>query len=312
MTKPEETIDPTFAAALEWFVHLRDEAADADLRQRFEIWRAADPTHAEAFAKAEALWSGFEIAKPSFERQRVKAHPINRRGVLALAGLFVAGAPLVYWASTPGRFADHRTDIAERRTVTLSDGSVVELGSDTALSVDFGPSERRLTLHRGQAFFRVAPDPARPFIVHTPAGSARALGTQFDLRLDEDGATVSVVEHAVELASPAHGVVVVGEGWQARSDASGVSEPRRFDAGVVEAWRRDRIVFEDVPLRRVLRELERYRRGPILLMGEVVGRIPVTAVFEARNTDGALRTIERTIPVRVLKAGGFATLVYPR
>ncbi|WP_244631160.1 FecR family protein [Aureimonas sp. ME7] len=302
--------DKRFEEALEWFVRLREEDAEPDLRARFETWRLADPRNEEAFARAQALWDGFEIARPSFRRRR-RGPRLDRRGVLTLGGLLALGGPALYWASRPGRFADYRTDVAERRSVTLADGSEVELASYSALSVDFTPTQRGLTLHRGQAFFRVAPDADRPFVVEAGAGRVRALGTAFDLKLVAGNTTVSVMEHAVEIAAAKH-TTTLEAGWQASYGTGGIAPPQRFDAGVAEAWRRDRIVFEDVPLRRVLAELERYRHGPILLMGANVGEIPVTAVFDTRDTDQALRTIERNVPVRVVAAAGFVTLVYAR
>jgi len=302
--------DARFREALEWFVRLREEQAEPDLRARFEAWLDADRRNGDAFEKARTLWDGFEIARPSFERHRRRAK-LDRRGILALGGLLLAGGPAAYWASAPGRFADYRTDVAERRSLELADGSQVELASSSALSVDFTATRRGLALHRGQAFFRVAADASRPFVVQAGAGQVRALGTAFDLKRAEASTTVSVLEHAVEIAAP-DATVVVEAGWQASYDEAGIAPARRFDASVAQAWRRDRIVFEDVPLRRVLGELERYRRGPILLVGSAVGDIPVTAVFDTRDTDQALRTIERNVPVRVVAAAGFVTLVYAR
>jgi transmembrane sensor len=79
----------------------------------------------------------------------------------------------------------------------------------------------------------------------------------------------------------------------------------------VAAWRRDRIVFEDTPLRRVLAELERYRRGRIILTSDRIGSIPVTAVFDTRQTEAALQTIAETLPIRIFHATGYVAFVYP-
>ena len=78
----------------------------------------------------------------------------------------------------------------------------------------------------------------------------------------------------------------------------------------MEAWRSDRIIFQDVPLRRVLAELERYRRGRIILMDSSIGDIPVTAIFQTARTESALQTIADTLGVRLLKAANYVTLVY--
>lgn len=307
----EYETDPTYMEALEWFVLLNDDKATPEDRRAFAAWLQADPAHAAAFERAQSLWDRFDIVKPEFERLR-RSGRLTRRNV-TLGGLALAlAAPAAWYMTRPGFLADHRTGVAERRIFTLPDGSTAELGSYSALSVDFTDRQRRLFLHRGQAFFTVAPDAARPFAVDAGAGAVRALGTRFDVKLLDGEATVSVVEHAVSVSLQASAPVEVAEGWQVRYDATGIGAPRPADLVAVEAWRSDRIVFEDAPLRLVLRELERYRRGRIILMDDRLGDMPVTAVFDTRQTEAALATIEATLPVGIVDAAGFVALVYGR
>jgi transmembrane sensor len=307
----EYETDPIYMEALEWFVRIKDEKARPEDRRAFSEWIAADPGHAAAYERAQALWDRFDIIKPEYERLR-KSGRIGRRDLL-LGGLAVAIlGPGAYVLTRPGIFADYTTDIGERSTVTLSDGSTVELGSYSSLSVDFTEQERRLTLHRGQGFFTVAPDASRPFIVHAGAGATRALGTQFDVKLTDDAATITVVEHAVSVRLPAGDPVEIEAGWQVRYNTDGLEAAHRVDVETAQAWRKDRIVFEDAPLRTVLRELERYRRGRIVLMDASIGNIPVTAIFETRHADAALATIANTLPIRVLNPDGIVAVVYRR
>ncbi|WP_411035599.1 FecR family protein [Shinella sp. BYT-45] len=297
--------------ALEWFVRIKDEKASPEDRRAFAQWIAADPAHAAAYERAQALWDRFDIIKPEYERLR-KAGRIGRRDLL-LGGLVAAIVmPGAYVLTRPGVFADHTTGIGERRTFTLADGSTVELGSYSSLSVNFTGRERRLTLHRGQGFFTVAPDVSRPFVAEAGAGATRALGTQFDVKSSDDTVTVTVVEHSVSVELPAVDPVEVGEGWQVSYSAGGIDPVQRTDLRTAQAWRQDRIVFEDVPLRTVLRELERYRRGRIVLMDDSIGNIPVTAIFETQQAEAALRTIADTLPIHVLNPDGIIAVVYRR
>lgn len=114
-------------------------------------------------------------------------------GMLAAA----VTVPALYALSRLHLLADYRTGIGERRRIVLADGSALELGSDTALSVRFDSRQRQLTLHRGQAYFQVAADATRRFSVRAGQGISTALGTQFDVKLLDDIVTVSVTEHAV-------------------------------------------------------------------------------------------------------------------
>ena len=308
MTEPDT--DPIYREALEWFVRIKDEQASAEDRRAFADWIAQGPAHEAAFQRAQKLWDRFEIVKPEYDRMRASGS-LSRRTLLigGLAGLAAASGGYLF--TRPGLFADYTTDVAERRSFELADGSVVELGSYSALSVHYTNNERRLVLHRGEGFFRVAADAGRPFLVEAGIGTTRALGTQFNVKL-ADLVTVSVAEHSVSVALDDARAVTIEEGWQVSYGAAGLGAPQQADQGVIEAWRKDRIVFEDVPLRRVLSELERYRRGRIVLVDESIGNIPVTAIFETRQTEQALRTIAETLPIRVLNAAGFVAIVYRR
>jgi transmembrane sensor len=307
----EHETDPILMQALEWFVLMKDETTRDQDQAAFQAWLAADPAHAAAYERAQALWDRFDIVKPEYERIQ-RSGGIDRRGLLigGLAAL-VAGSGL-YALNRRGLFADYTTDVAERRTFSLPDGSTVELGSDSALSADFDAGKRSLRLQRGQAFFTVTSDPTRPFIVHAAYGQTRALGTRFDVKLETERVVVSVLEHSVEVTTADANAAIVAAGWQISYGAEGIGTAQEADAGAVEAWRRDRIIFDDVPLRRVLAELERYRRGKIMLMDRSIGDIPVTAVFDTRHTENALQIIAGTLPIRVLNGDGYLAIVYRR
>ncbi|PWE56253.1 iron dicitrate transport regulator FecR [Metarhizobium album] len=306
----DDDTDPLFIEALEWLARMQDDQVSASERARFAEWISASPAHADAYERAEQLWDRFEIVKPEYQRLR-RSRALSRRSVV-LGGLAALAAAGGYWALPAGLLADHVTDIGERRAFALPDGSAVELGSYSALSVLYTDGERRLILHRGQAFFTVAADTARPFVVEAAAGTIQALGTRFDVKFSERDVTVTVIEHSVRVTPSGSVPVTVEEGWQVSYDPRGATSPRPIDVEAVQAWRRDRIVFEDVPLRRVLRELERYRRGKIILMDDTVGDIPVTAIFDTKEANGALAVIAETLPVRVVDAAGFVAIVSRR
>lgn len=301
--------DPVFMEALGWLVRLKDDKASDNERRAFAAWIEADPAHAAAFAKAQTLWQRFDVVVPEYEKLR-KSDGLGRRDViLGGLGAIIAGAS-VYAIMRPGFFAGHDTGIGERKSFSLADGSTVELGSYSSLSVDFSPRQRRLILHRGQGFFDVAPGNGRPFIVNAGDGTVRAAGTRFDIKFVDERATVSVLEHAVSVSAPGARSVTVEEDWQVGYSGHTLGRPVRFDRTSVEAWRRGRLVFKDTPLRFVLRELERYYHGRIVLMDESLGDIKVTAVFNTSEASDALYTIQSTLPVRVIDAAGLLALVY--
>jgi len=305
----DHSIDPVVMEALEWFVRMRDEKATADDRRAFQAWLAQDETRSAALAHAEALWERFDILKPELVRLRRSPSAFSRRNVILGGAVALMGAGGLYLRSREDLFADFTTDVGERRTVALDDGSSVELGSYSALSVDFTPSVRQVRLHRGQAFFEVRGDAARPFTVHAANASMQALGTQFDVKYVDEFVTVVVTEHAV-MVRGTFPAMKVEQGWQMRFTGSGAGALTQADLAAADAWRRDQIVFQDVPLRGVLSEIERYRRGRIVLVESALGDIPVTAIFSSKQLDNALQTLGSTLPIRILHAGPLLTFVY--
>ena len=129
-------------------------------------------------------------------RQRASAPPILGRAAAAIVLSIVA---VVWWRAEQHPL--YVTDIGERRSITLADGSTVDLNARSKLRIDFSQSERRVELLDGQALFQVAKDKNRPFIVASGAATVRAVGTQFDVYRKDSGITVTVLEGRVAVYS---------------------------------------------------------------------------------------------------------------
>ncbi len=345
----EQHQDPLIEEALRWLVVLRDKAAsDAD-RAAFERWLKADPRHEAAWERAKLVWMRVGKIGPAFAARaaaeaaahaaalaaaRVSAAvaspprlvatpsmrlgppprakmPGRRRFLYAAAAVTAVAVPAGILLVRPGLFADHGTAVGERRTVSLEDGSTVELAGASSLSVDFAADLRRVVLHAGEAFFTVARDATRPFVVEAAAGRTQALGTAFDVKRQGDDVTVAVAEHGVAV-STADGKVVVQQGQQVRYGARRLGAAQDADLGQVEAWRRDRLIFQETPLGEVIADLERYRGGRIVVTDSRLRAIPVTAVFDTRQADAALDTIASALPIRLHRLTGLLVILSPK
>lgn len=300
--------DPIFLEALNWFAVLQDAKVSASDKEAFNTWINACPENSAAYARAQALWAKFDIVKPEYDRLKRQKALTRRSVMLGLCGIGIAGGAL--WALRFANSVEYQTDIAETKVIHLDDGSAVELGSYSSLSVDYTDGKRRLILNRGQAFFTVASDMSRPFIVEAGDATVQALGTQFDVKLNSHGIMVTVVEHSVLVNSQSTGELTLEEGWQIDTAKLPTHGVKAVDVEETQAWRRGRIIFANVPLRDVLEELERYTRGKIVLIDASIGDIPVTAVFYANRAEDALKTIEATLPIRVLSTAGLFSFVY--
>lgn len=298
--------NPLVREALRWFVLMRDEEATAEERADFERWKSKSPEHAAAWDQAVALWSAFEPV--GAELRQIRRRELNRRVFLCSGiGLLAAGATS-YMLYGSDMFVDFRTGSGERRSFTLSDGSVMELDSRTSVSLDYSAQRRRLVLHRGEAYFTVAADRQRPFIVSAAGGETRALGTRFNIHTEDDLVTVTVAEHAVEVSLPGAESQRLESGWQLSYDENGLSPPVAADIASVEAWRGGRLVYQGAPLRRVLRDIERHRGGYVVLLDERLGETPVSAAFGIASADAALDSIAQMLAMRVVRAGGLVVI----
>jgi transmembrane sensor len=307
--------------AVAWFVRLRDEEASESDRAAFAAWLEASPSHGQAWRELEAVWGALDqvaVPKPTaFTAPNILTHNAARHRrrtswrPLTTAAMLLLAVTAAWRLSPAGLLSDHRTGIGERRVVALPDGSRIELGPASAVDVDFAGARRTVTLVAGEAFFTVARDPARPFLVSAGEGQIAVLGTAFDVKIGQNEAvSVVVTESKVAVSaagSPAVGVIA---GQEVSYDRNGVSAVRPADLDTAQAWRQDQLVFHDVPLDAVLSELRRYRGGTIQLLGGELGKRRITAVFDARRPDAALETIARNLDLRLLRASDyFAALV---
>ncbi|HEY8064736.1 MAG TPA: FecR family protein [Methylosinus sp.] len=302
-------------AAIAWWMRLDSGASTPAERKSFAAWLTADAANKAAFDDICRLWGDLEILRPQLSPTLAAARRAERgrlprpglRSAAALAGLALALA-LSYDELSIRWRARALTGTGELRSLALEDGSRVELGPVSAIATDFSGAERRVALLRGEAWFAVASDAARPFSVATPAGTATALGTAFDVSIQGARTEVTVTQHRVRL-SGAGPSVIVEEGAQS-AFAPGVAAvaPYPVDADQVTAWRRGKLIFDDKPLAEVLAILARYRGGYIILADPALRGRRVTGVFETTAPETALRAIQKSLGLRALSLG-FVTLI---
>lgn len=302
--------DPIGDAAQEWLLLFATGAPSADDLARFRAWHAADPRHRQAYDEARALWNDIGDLQPAF------AATSRRRQGRAVAGaLFAAGILVAVMVCAPlmrSLMADHRTGTGQQAMVTLPDGSTAWLNTDTAIDVAFDATHRQVTLLRGEALFEVVKDAARPFAVAAVDGRTTAVGTAFAVRDLDEAATVTVVEGAVRVTSPAgtgEGMLVEAGQQLAyrRGEAPGMA--RKLDPADATAWRRGAITIRDRGLADALREIERYRPGRIVLLGDAARFLPVTARIALGDIDGGIAALAATHKLSVFHVTDYLVIL---
>ena len=220
--------------ASEWFVDFRVGDVDSAASERFDAWLRRSPEHIRAYweiaktyvelptlgetgpldvaaliahahsggrvvpLNAAAATEAPRSASAPPPRTERAARPRARRRRFAAAAACALAATLaaaLWWQSA--YYPLYTTDVGERRSLTLADGSTVDLNVHSGIRVKFSNSERRVELLDGQALFQVAKDKDRPFIVRSAEATVRAIGTQFDVDRQSSGTTITVLEGRV-------------------------------------------------------------------------------------------------------------------
>ena len=302
---PDDDADVDRQAA-EWFALLLDDGATPTERANFRLWLERNPANATAYVELERLWLGAsalpEAARPTSQTRR----KILRSGG-ALAVLTIVGAGSAIYLRSSG--ADYQTGIGETARFTLPDGSIAELSTASAISLNFTAGQRQVILQQGEAFFTVAPDVSRPFIVDCGQLRSIAIGTQFSVGMHDDGIVVGVVEHTVRVSSPTQ-EQDVQEGQSVLFANGKLSLPTQTDVGTQVSWRDGKLVFISTPFEDVVAKLSRWRRGKMIVMDKALARRPVSIIVDVRRAGLILENLEHGLPIRIARYSPWLSLIY--
>lgn len=302
-------------AAAQWHAQLGSHNVSEQDRQAWQTWLAANELHGWAWKQVELLRGRIEQQRQHLPSELAasalqiaatlpKKRPSRRIVLKGMAIAFIGSATAwSAWRQQDHILADYATAIGERRTLTLADGSTLILNTDTVVNVRFTEMERRLILKQGEILIQTARDPheqgKRQFIVETPQGELRALGTRFTVREENARTQIAVLESAVEIRpAKAERTRILQTGEQAAFDA--------HDIDIVTAANEDQtrwidgmLVVNDRALRDVLHELGRYRRG-YLGCTDDVAHLRISGTFPIDDTDLAVLAIAKVLPVTVV------------
>ncbi len=294
------------AEARAWLLTLtsgRATEADADA---FRAWLRASAEHEAAFANQKRLWHGVGTAvqeelAAGAQARRAKAVRHGRRaflgGALAASAAYLAfRPPLGLWPALDDLGADYRTAAGEQRRLALNDALAVEMNTQTRINVAATPGGTPvIELADGEAEIRMG-----GAAVEVVAGKGRitARDAVFNLRYIGGEARLCCLSGTARLVH-AQGVFDVGPDRELRYDDVRVQPPVKVDPNLVTAWRQGWLVFDQQPLAQVVDELNRYRRGRLVLMNDQLGKRLVQARFSLAQVSDAERLIGDAYGARV-------------
>ncbi|MBN7799022.1 FecR family protein [Parahaliea mediterranea] len=297
-------------AALAWIARFRSDAvADAD-RQAFALWLEADPDHGRAMDQMQDLWDDLGSLKHLPEHDL--PHDTGRRrwlgASLAVAASLVAALVLVPQWNAPETSERYLTALGERSQVDLADGSRINLNTNSALTIRYSEALRHVSLERGEAFFEVATDATRPFVVDTGSARVSVVGTAFNIRRsDEHRSVITVAEGVVRVSerdapsTRAASTEVLRANQRLETSQQGFATSGQVDIAPSLAWRRGELLAREMPLVELASELERYHDQHFLITDPQLATLPVSGVFQLDHLPSVLGALERSLDIQVAR-----------
>ena len=282
--------------AAEWALRRRSRLGRKD-QAELETWLNQDPSHRSLLDECEATSAQLDRLRVA-HRSR-PGQPLGQRRVLRIAAGIAALVLLsaaIFWGPQPDPLnftKESATSVGKFKRMTLPDGTQLTLNTDSAVEIVFEPAARRVRLLKGEAYFKVAHAPERPFWVEAAQVHVKAVGTAFNVRYHSHKVEVTVTEGRVALndtngsslalesqvslnpaALPA-GPETIAAGARATVLLTEAGAPSKTPVAVAHvpapsvdsalAWQSGRLEFSETPLAEVVSEFNRYNRHRIVI-----------------------------------------------
>jgi transmembrane sensor len=339
------------ATASEWITRLADEPDNAQLRHAHDAWLMASAENRADWDQTLRVWQMLDMTVPVHgtewahrvrentpQQDRISpvgdiSHSLRtnrpascvtvqghtrrswrRAGIVGgvFATLVACVLLLVSPAVTERLAADYITATGETLVVDLPDGSIMHLGPESAIALDFDEG-RRIKLLDGEAFFEVKPDEKRPFVVRAKEARVTVLGTAFNVQSDR-----ASVDVAVE-----HGHV--------RVDGSGVATPRELHAGdavhvmadgqtvmrkmspaLVASWRNGQLIAKDQPFADMVETVDRYQSGWVVVTDDDLAATSLTGFYDLNDPLAALQAMADAQGAEIKQVSPWLVLISPK
>ena len=294
----------------EWLVKLRSSDVSEEDKFQFSLWLNTSNDHARAFDDALNIWN--QMAKVEYLPEVQRSHaqslaPKSKRAwysipliQMGVAASLLAGVLSFGWlqqSQQPAMVSEYLTSAGELREIVLEDGSKVTLNTRTQLRVSYSDAQRSLRLLDGEAYFVVAKDPSRPFVVDVGAGTVTAVGTEFNIHKSELSTQIVITEGIVDVSEKKDAYVNYPKTERVYADSLigfdkfGMTKVSRANSEATLAWQQQQLVFDNAPLSEVLSELNRYLEKPVGTEHQSLADTHVSGTFDVSQPDVMLSTL---------------------
>jgi transmembrane sensor len=299
-----------------WVLRMADADAGPEDQSAFRDWYDAAHEHAAAYERELNFHYALGPLQARFadeprERPRVRWS----RPATAAAGTALAAGLALFLLAPSEPAPDWRppvaTQLAEVHEMTLPDGTIITLGPETRFQTAFSDSERRVRLTSGEAYFVIAQDEARPFVVEAQGALIRDIGTEFEVKTTDAGVRVTVAEGIVDITEPPRVAnliggarvhrLIAGEQLSITSTALAVQTLSATAPARPAAWREGFLIYENATLAEVVADANRYSATPIRIMDPALGDLRVTTAYRTDQISQMLSIVGATMPIQVVR-----------
>jgi transmembrane sensor len=326
-----------YEQAADWLLKVQAEGAPPESFAEMLAWCDADPLNKAAMERIEEAWAvagdvdgesligGVSERTPGRARLTGRLHwgdwwheRFGRYGLAAVGAAATLTLALVlgvvWWQGWSGG-ADRAERVVTARgaheEASLPDGSHVELGGRSAMSVIYSPQSRLVVAEDGEAFYSVSKDPSRPFIVRAGPVTVTAVGTAFTVRRAGESVSVIVTDGTVDVAAE-NVAVRAAAGQRVRYDHGELSQPVEVaSTDVATSWREGRLQFVDEPLRLVIASVNRYSEREVLISDPSVEELRFTGTVFQNGVDTWLQGVASVFPVRIVPIDKRRVMIEP-
>lgn len=335
---PTKTLDE----ASKWLAKM-DRGLDETEEAALESWLSGDPKNAEALVEIAEVWDRMDALSRLSELFPQPSHGQQAGGnhlrTLALAASFILVITLGFFTvdrqwlapgeatiqqtaeSSPRTF---NTGTGEQSSVTLADGSVLTLNTDTRLSIQFSDRERSIRLFRGEVHINVAHDEQRPLRVYAADQLVEAVGTAFNLEItDQKTVELIVTEGKVRVGAstlgtqqwiepppsgipsitPEPALITAGETVVLGADDQSIEQLDPEEIEVKLSWQQGNLVFRGESLEHAITEIQRYTTAEFIILDEDLKLVRVAGLFRAGDVEGLLTTLHENFNVNYRRDG---------
>ncbi len=296
-TEPEPVIDHLSREAAR-FIEQRDFGSwTSEDQAELDTWLAQSHTHRVAFLRLDAGWKRAGLLSALQPVRPMRAGHAPRRHWWSITGAsLVAATALIAFGLSGGfqpsksKIQTYTTAIGGRQTLELADGSRIELNTDTVLRVSTANGARKAWLDKGEAYFKIKHDSARPFIVFAGAHRITDLGTKFTVREEGNALKVALLEGAARLdtnstSGPRSAVLKPGDVALATATSLSVNKKPEQQLAQEVSWEHGILTFDRLSLIDAATELNRYNTRKLIIADPAAARLTIGGTFATNDVD---------------------------